>query len=247
MLNKLKFYVHNKVGRNRGRISSFHRGGGVKKLYRVVDFWRYLTCVKGKVVALERDPNRTAPLALILFSNKIFSYVIASNKLKIGDFVENVRSDKKYIGDLVEGNSYILKQLPDGSKVFNLEFFPNTSGKIARSAGTFCILVKKYSKFGLVKLVSGEYRLFSLNCRCNLGRVGNIGSKNKKFIKAGQKRYKGRRPVVRGRAMNPVDHPHGGRTNGGITPRTPWGSLAIGPKTRKKKQRGGLIVKRRRK
>ena len=244
MLNKLKFFIHNKAGRNRGRISSFHRGGGVKKLYRVVDFWRHLSGIKGKVISIERDPNRSGPLALVCFSNNIISYMLASDKVKVGQIIENFDATEE-ISSLVEGNSYILKQLPDGSKIFNLEFSPNNMGKIARSAGTFCILVKKYSKFALVKLVSGEYRLFSLNCRCNLGRVGNVNSKNIKLTKAGTNRKLGKRPIVRGRAMNPVDHPHGGRTNGGIVPRTPWGRIAIGPKTRKKPL--GLIVKRRKK
>jgi len=244
MLNKLKFFIHNKTGRNRGRISSFHRGGGAKKLYRVVDFWRHLSDIQGKVVSIERDPNRSGPVALVCFSNNILSYVLAADNIKVGQIIENFGPQEEIV-NFKEGNSYVLNQLPDGSKIFNLEFFPNNIGKIARSAGTFCILVKKYSKYGLVKLVSGEYRLFLLNCRCTLGRVGNVNKKNIKLKKAGTNRNLGKRPVVRGRAMNPVDHPHGGRTNGGIVPRTPWGHIAIGPKTRKKSL--GFIVKRRKK
>lgn len=243
---KLKFKIQNKAGRNRGRISSFHRGGGVKKLYRIVDFWRYLVDVKGRVISIEKDPYRTGPIALVCFSNGVICYILASSNLKVGDIVENIRYNRPDgKDDLCEGSSYLLKDLVDGSKVFNLEFYPKSFGKIARGAGTFCILVKKYKKHALIKLVSGEYRLFSLNCRCSLGRVGAVNSKNIKLTKAGTNRRLGKRPIVRGRAMNPVDHPHGGRTNGGITPRTPWGAIAIGPKTRKRKL--GLIISRRKK
>jgi len=249
--NKLIFNIASKFGRNRGRISTYHRGGGVKRLFRLVDFWRHIRQVEGKVISIERDPNRSGPIALTLFSNGILCYTLASEGLSVGDYILNNSIPIKY--DIFQktklraGSSYTLRDVPNGSRIFNLEFVPRTFGKIARSAGTFCILVGKYSDKGLVKMVSGEYRLFSLECRCSFGRVGNADKKHVKFRNAGTKRRLGRRPIVRGRAMNPVDHPHGGRTNGGITPKTPWGLIAIGPKTRNKKKPLGLIVSRRKK
>jgi len=242
--NKLKFKVFNKSGRNRGRISSFHRGGGVKKLFRIVDFWRYLWDVEGRVLSIEKDPNRTGPLALVCFSNGILCYILASDNLSVGSKIQNYNTTFK--GTVEKGSSYLLGDIPAGSKIYNLEFIPGDLGKLARSAGNFCILVKHEGNRSLIKLPSGEYRLFSINCRCSYGRVGNVDKKTTNLLRAGVNRRLGKRPIVRGRAMNPVDHPHGGRTNGGITPKTPWGLVAFGKKTRKK-PRIGVFVGRKKK
>lgn len=243
---KLKFNINTKFGRNRGRISSYHRGGGVKKLYRVVDFWRYLENIEGQVVSVEKDPYRTGHVALVCFSNGVLAYNLSSDSLEVGNLFCNYGAIKRGSVKNASGSSYLLKNVSEGERIYNLEFSPRKGGKIGRSAGTFCIVVKKYKKSALIKMVSGEYRLFSLECRCNIGRVSNIGHKDRVLGKAGVNRLLGKRPIVRGRAMNPVDHPHGGRTNGGITPKTPWGAIAIGVKTRKKKL-PAVVIQRRKK
>lgn len=241
---KLKYNIKEQFGRNRGRISSYHRQGGKKKLFRVIDFWRYLVDVEGKVLTIEKDSYRSGVLGLVYYLNGLISYILLSSDLKVGSSIINIRSKKEI--KIMPGLSCLLGSVPVGTKIFNLELIPGEGSKIGRSAGVFMVLVKKYDRFGVVRLASGEFRLFSLDCFCSIGRVGNVMHHRSKIGSAGQSRLNGRRPIVRGRAMNPVDHPHGGRTNGGITPKTPWGLIAKGQKTRKKAV-GSRILKLRKK
>lgn len=233
MINKLKIGFKSAYGRNRGRISSYHRERGLKRLYTIIDFGRNLYNIKGKIKFIQFDNYRSSKIAGIAFTNGIFTYMLAVDGMKVGDFIVNTISNLK--NDVI-GLSCPLKFVKVGDKINNIEYYPGSGGKIARSAGTFCKIIKKYNKTALLKLQSGEFRLFFLECMCTLGRISNINHNQVILKKAGVNRLLGWRPVVRGRAMNPVDHPHGGRTNGGIFPRTPWGKLTRGVKTVKSKK-----------
>lgn len=231
-------------GRNNlGRITIWHRGGGHKRLYRLVDFKRNKANVEAVVERIEYDPNRTANIALIKYDDGDYSYIIAPQKLEIG--VRIINSD---LADIKVGNCMSLKAIPVGTAVHNIEMKPGKGGQLVRSAGAFAQLVGKDAGFAQLKLRSGELRLVPLECRATIGIVSNPDHQNVSLGKAGRKRWLGRRPVVRGVAMNPIDHPHGGgegKTSGGRHPVTPWGKPTKGKKTRKNKTTSKYIVKRR--
>ena len=227
---------------NMGRTTVHHRALGHRKRYRFLDFFRVIKNVVGRVRRLEYDPNRKSYICLICYKNSVLSYVIAPENVKINDFI--ITSEK---ASFISGNSTLINNAPIGSYVYNLEYFPNFGGKVARAAGSFCQILKKInSEYVLVKLKSKEFRLFYKNVFITYGIVSNKYKKFEKLYKAGQSIYRGIRPVVRGEAKNPVDHPHGGNTSGGRHPMTPWGKLTKGVKTRNfRKQSSNLILKSR--
>lgn len=231
-------------GRNNlGRITAFHRGGGHKKLYRVVDFKRNKQDMFATVERLEYDPNRTAFLALLKYDDGSYSYIIAPQKLASGDRIVSGKD-----ADIKVGNALPLQFIPIGTVIHNVEMKPGKGAQLARSAGAFVQLVGKDSGYAQIKLRSGELRIVPLDCMATIGVVSNQDHQNVKYGKAGRMRWKGRRPVVRGVAMNPVDHPHGGgegKTSGGRHPVTPWGKSTKGKKTRKNKSTAKYIINRR--
>jgi large subunit ribosomal protein L2 len=235
-----------KGGRNNaGRITARRRGGGHKRRYRVVDFKRLKFDVPAKVQRLEYDPNRTAFIALVEYEDGELSYILAPQRLQVGD---TVISGKQV--DVKPGNAMPLANIPVGTIVHNVEMKPGKGGQIARSAGTYVQLVGRDGGHALVRLSSGELRLVRGECMASIGAVSNQDQSNIKLGKAGRKRWLGKRPSVRGVAMNPVDHPHGGgegRTSGGRHPVTPWGRPTKGMKTRKNKKTDDLIVRSRHK
>jgi large subunit ribosomal protein L2 len=235
-----------KGGRNNtGRITARRRGGGHKRLYRMVDFKRRKFDVPAKVVRLEYDPNRTAFIALIEYQDGEVSYILAPQRLETGD---TVVSGAK--ADIKPGNALPLASIPVGTIVHNVEMKPGKGGQIARSAGTYVQLVGRDAGSALLRLGSGEVRMVRAECMATIGAVSNPDQANIKLGKAGRKRWLGKRPSVRGVAMNPVDHPHGGgegRTSGGRHPVTPWGRPTKGAKTRHNKKTDRLIVRRRHK
>lgn len=230
-MKKLSFGLHRVKGRSKGRISMYQRGGGHKRRYRYVDFYRNLPNVIGKILEVVYDPYRSSYLFCIGYTNGIVSYTLGIKELGVGDYIETRK--QKGLDFSKPGISCFLGSVKVGSKVHNIEVKPRQGGQLVRSAGSCAILLKKYETkgFGLVKLPSKEYRLLPLECMCTIGTVSNPDHKDKKLAKAGSNRWRGKRPHVRGQAMNPVDHPHGGRTNGGKVPRTPWGQTAKGIKT----------------
>jgi large subunit ribosomal protein L2 len=235
----------NKTGgrNNFGRITSWHRGGGHKKLYRVIDFKRAKLDVFATVERVEYDPNRTAFIALLKYDDGSYAYILAPQKLSIGDRV--ISSDN---ADIKVGNCLPLKNIPVGTVIHNVEMKAGKGGQLARSAGVGLVLTAKDGGIAQVKMPSGEIRLINLECRATIGTLSNPDQKNIKIGKAGRSRWMGRKPVVRGVAMNPVDHPHGGgegKTSGGRHPVTPWGKLTKGKKTRNNKRTSRFIVKRR--
>lgn len=233
-----------KAGRNhQGRITTRHRGGGVKRYYRLVDF-------KGTpgseliINAIEYDPNRSANIALVQDANGKLAYVLAGADWKVGKSIK-VGVDAA----VVSGNRLPLKAIPLGSSVYNVELKPGRGGQLVRSAGAKAQLAAKEGDYAQLRLPSGEVRLVHLECYASLGSVGNEQHQNIKWGNAGRKRRLGRRPSVRGKAMNPVDHPMGGgegKSGPGRLPRTPWGKIAIGAKTRRRKQTTKYIVRDRR-
>jgi len=230
---------------NAGRITARRRGGGHKRLYRIVDFKRRKFDVPAKVVRLEYDPNRTAFIALIEYDDGEVSYILAPQRLEAGDAV--VSGEKV---DIKPGNAMPLASIPVGTIVHNVEMKPGKGGQIARSAGTYVQLVGRDAGHALLRLGSGEVRMVRAACMATIGAVSNSDQGNIKLGKAGRKRWLGKRPSVRGVAMNPVDHPHGGgegRTSGGRHPVTPWGRPTKGAKTRHNKKTDRLIVRRRHK
>lgn len=231
-------------GRNNfGRITSWHIGGGHKKLYRTIDFKRSRLGVFATVKRIEYDPNRTAFIALIQYDDGEYSYILAPQKLDVG--AQIISSED---ADIKVGNCLMLKNIPVGTSVHNVEMKIGKGGQIARSAGAYVDLVGKDSGYAQIKLRSGELRIVSLECRATIGVLSNSDKKNTNLGKAGRNRWLGRRPVVRGVAMNPVDHPHGGgegKTSGGRHPVTPWGLPTKGKKTRKNKRTAKFIIKRR--
>jgi large subunit ribosomal protein L2 len=232
-------------GRNSyGRVTSRHRGGGHKRQYRVIDFRRNKDGIPARVMTIEYDPNRSANIALLHYADGEKRYILAMSGLKIGDtLMSGSRSEIK------PGNTMPLKEIPLGTQIHNIELKIGHGGQIVRSAGAYAQLMAKEGGYGQIKLPSGEVRLVSLNCRATVGQVGNIGHIGISLGKAGRNIWKGRRPHVRGVAMNPVDHPHGGgegKSSGGRHPVTPWGVPTKGFKTRdKKKVSDKLIIKRR--
>lgn len=234
------------AGRNsQGRITSRHRGGGVKRKYRIIDLKRDKDNIPAKVTAIEYDPFRTAYIALLSYADGEKRYIIQPNGLKVGDVVES-GSD----ADIKVGNALMLADIPVGTTVHNVEMTPGRGGQIARSAGSSAQLMAKEGKYAQLRVPSGEFRLINQRCKATIGQVGNISHELITLGKAGKSRYLGNRPHVRGSAMNPVDHPHGGgegRTPvGRPSPMTPWGKKALGLKTRKKSKKSDMYIVRRR-
>jgi len=226
-----------------GRIAVRFRGGGAKRLYRKVDFKRRKWNVVGKVERLEYDPNRTAFIALIKYADGELAYIIAPQRLRAGD--EIVAGEKV---DLKPGNASPLRGLPIGAMVHNIELKPGKGGQIARSAGAYAQLVGRDAGYAQIRLGSGELRMVQDSCMATVGAVSNPDHMNEVLGKAGRNRHKGRRPHVRGVAMNPVDHPHGGgegKTSGGRHPVTPWGQPTKGHKTRSNKATNKFIIRSR--
>jgi large subunit ribosomal protein L2 len=236
--------VKKKAGRNnRGVVTVRHRGGGAKRRLRIIDFKRDKTGVQGKVASIEYDPNRSARIALIHYVDGEKRYILAPLGLNLGDIIMAGEG-----ADVKPGNTLTLSAIPDGTMIHNLEFEPGKGGQIVRSAGTAAQLLGKEGKYSLVRLPSGEVRRFMSNCVATIGQIGNVEHQGVRSGKAGRIRLLGRRPQVRGSAMTPRDHPHGGgegRAPRGMTPSTPWGKPALGPKTRINKSSDKLIVKRR--
>jgi len=228
---------------NHGRITSRFRGGGHKQSYRMVDFKRRKFGIPATVERLEYDPNRTAFIALVKYQDGELAYILAPQRLKVGDVVV---ADQK--ADVKPGNAMPLANIPVGTIIHNIELKPGAGGKMSRSAGTFSQLVGKDAGYAQVKLMSGEVRVVRAECMASIGAVSNPDNSNQELGKAGRSRWLGRKPHQRGVVMNPVDHPHGGgegRTSGGRHPVTPWGKPTKGYKTRNNKRTDGLIVRRR--
>lgn len=250
VLNKLTLGTGQKGGRNnRGRITVFHRGGGHKQRYRFIDFQRNLHEIGGEVVAIERDPNRTSQIALIAYSNGLISYIIAPVGLKVRDRVVTSRT-----GEINEeiynriGSVIPVKYGKPGEYLCHVELHRGKGAQLARSAGNYVQYVKKYGEDSKVvlKLRSGEYRVVDGECLAMIGVVSNVEHRDKIIGKAGKSRWLGIRPTVRGVAMNPVDHPHGGgegKKSGGV--KTPWGRITKGRKTRDKSKSVKHIIKKR--
>jgi large subunit ribosomal protein L2 len=228
---------------NNGHITTRHIGGGHKRRYRLIDFYRKRLDVKAIVERIEYDPNRTANIALIKYSDGEMSYIIAPQKLTTGD--EIISSERC---DVEIGNMMRIKNIPVGTLLHNIEMKPGNGAKIARSAGSYVQLLAKESEYVLIKLRSGETRKVPADCFATIGIVSNTDNKNQKFGKAGRMRWKGIRPTVRGVAMNPVDHPHGGgegKTSGGRHPVSPTGKPTKGKRTRRNKMTEKFIVNKR--
>ncbi|MGI6324812.1 MAG: 50S ribosomal protein L2 [Bacilli bacterium] len=237
--------LKSKSGRNnQGKITIRHRGGGVKRQYRVIDFKRDKDNIEGKVASIEYDPNRTANIALINYKDGEKRYIIAPNRLKVGMTIvsgENV--------DIKVGNALPIGSIPVGTVVHNIELQPGKGGELARAAGSSAQILGREGKYVIIKLASGETRKVLEKCRATIGEVGNIDHELVDLGKAGRTRHLGIRPTVRGSVMNPADHPHGGGEGkapiGRPGPVTPWGKPALGYKTRKRKLSNKLITHRR--
>lgn len=234
------------AGRNvRGKITVRHRGGGTRPKYRIIDFKRTKDGIPGNVATIEYDPNRSANIALIVYADGEKRYIIAPNKLKVGDVLVSGPD-----ADIKIGNALPVKNIPVGTIIHNIELKPGKGGQMVRSAGNGAQLMAKEGNYASVRLPSGEVRRIRIECRATIGEVGNLDHENIKIGKAGRKRHMGIRPTVRGSVMNPNDHPHGGGEGktgiGRVSPVTPWGKPALGYKTRKKnKPSNQYIVKKR--
>jgi len=234
------------AGRNaQGRITVRHRGGGVKRKYRIIDFKRDKDGVPAKVATIEYDPNRTAHIALLHYADGEKRYIIAPLGLKVGDTVVSGEG-----ADIKPGNALYIKDIPVGTMIHNIELHPGKGGQLVRSAGGSAQLMAKEGNYAQVRLPSGEVRMVLLKNKATIGQVGNIDQENINIGKAGRKRHMGFRPTVRGSVMNPVDHPHGGGEGkspiGRPGPVTPWGKPALGYKTRKTKNASDKYIVRRR-
>ncbi len=229
---------------NSGRMTMRRRGGGHKRKYRIIDFKRNKDGIPARVASIEYDPNRSALIALLFYTDGEKRYILAPKGLKVGD---QVLSGKE--ADIKVGNCLPMDNIPLGTSVHNIEMNPGQGGKIVRSAGGYAQIVAKEGKYVQLRLPSGEVRMILKTCRASIGQVGNTDNENITLGKAGRSRWLGRRPKVRGVAMNPVDHPMGGgegKSSGGRHPVTPWGKKTKGYKTRpKKKQSNKFIIKRR--
>ncbi len=236
--------LKSKAGRNNaGRITTRHKGGGVKRRYRVIDFKRNKENIPATVKAISYDPNRTCNIALLAYADGLKTYILAPQGLKVGDVIISSAE-----ADIKVGNSKQLKNIPVGTLVHNVELHPGAGGQMARSAGAYVQVMAKEGEEILLRMPSGELRRVKQDCRATIGQVGNIDHEKRNLGKAGASRKLGIRPGVRGVAMNPIDHPHGGgegRTSGGRHPVTPWGMPTKGYKTRKNKRTNRYIVKRR--
>ena len=229
-----------------GRISVRHRGGGHKRKYRLIDFKRYPLGLKGKVLALEYDPNRTAWIALVEYEDHRKAYILAPQGLKIGDEIKTAEA-----GEIKIGYRLKLKNIPVGTMIYNIEMKPGQGGKLVRSAGSWAQVLAHEGKYANIKLPSGEIRKILGECLADIGQLSNEQHRFENLGKAGRARWLGKRPEVRGSVMNPVDHPHGGgegRTGIGLKhPKTKWGKPAYGVKTRKKKKLSNRFILSRRK
>ena len=238
--------LNKKAGRSHGKISVRHRGGGAKKKYRVIDFKMNKVGVESKVEAIEKDPNRSALIALLLDADGERRYILATQNMKVGD---KIIVDEKTPMD--EGNRMMLKNIPVGTTVCNIEMVPGKGAQIVRSAGSSALLQAIDNGMAQLKMPSSEIRLVREDCFATIGQVSNFEHNIYRIGKAGRKRHMGWRPAVRGSAMNPVDHPHGGGEGtqpiGLKYPKTPWGKPALGVKTRKKKKASNKFIIRRRK
>ncbi len=237
-------HTKNSGRNNHGRITSRRRGGGVKRRYRIIDFKRNKEGIPAKVAHIEYDPNRTAYIALLHYFDGEKKYILAPVNLKQGDIIETGKNS-----DIKPGNAMSMLSIPVGTIIHNIELYPGRGGQFCRSAGSYAQLVAKEDKYALLRMPSGEVRKVLVTCKATIGQVGNVHYENISLGKAGRNRWLGRRPKVRGVAMNPVDHPLGGgegRSSGGRHPVSPWGVPTKGYKTRnKKKKSSSLIVKRR--
>jgi len=233
-----------KGGRNsRGVITVRRRGGGSKRKLRLIDFKRNKIGVPGKVASIEYDPNRSARIALIHYADGEKRYIVAPLGIKLGDRIQAGED-----ADIRPGNALPLASIPVGTSVHNVEFEPGKGGKLVRSAGNAARIINKEGKYVTLKLPSGELRKFHHRCWATIGQIGNVDHENIKLGKAGSKRWLGKRPSVRGSAMSPRDHPHGGgegRAPRGMPPKTPWGKPALGAKTRRRKASDKMIIRRR--
>ncbi len=236
--------IKSSAGRNnRGKITAYCRGGGHRRKYRVVDFRREKAGIPAKVLSVEYDPNRTARIALVCYADGEKRYIIAPDKLKVGDRIVSGPES-----DIRPGNTLPLRNIPLGATIHNIELRRGQGGRIARSAGTMAQLMAREGRHAHVKLPSGEVRMIPVECTATIGQVGNQDQEKVSLGKAGRNRWRGRRPSVRGVAMNPVDHPLGGgegKSSGGRHPVTPWGVPTKGYKTRRRKSSDKFIVKRR--
>ncbi len=238
--------IQKSAGRNnQGRITVRHRGGGAKRQLRVIDFKRDKIGVPGKVASIEYDPNRSARIALIHYADGEKRYIVAPLGLIVGDVIKSGEG-----AEMKPGNTMPLSRIPSGTMIHNVEMIKGRGGKLVRSAGNAAQLMAKEGEFTLVRLPSGEMRRFRSDCSATIGQVGNLDHQGMSLGKAGRQRWMGIRPTVRGSAMTPRDHPHGGgegRSPIGLPgPKTPWGKPALGYRTRKPKASDKLIVKRRR-
>lgn len=242
----LVVFIGKSGGRNnQGRITTRFRGGGHKRLYRIIDFKRDKTGVPAKVTSIEYDPNRSARIALLTYADGEKRYILSPDGLKVGEKITSGSGS-----EIKVGNALPLKEIPLGSFIHNVEIKPGKGGQLARSAGASIQLVAREGKMAQIKLPSGEVRMVRVECMATYGTVSNPEHENLSLGKAGRSRWMGRRPHVRGVAMNPVDHPMGGgegKTSGGGHPVSPWGKKAKGLKTRKKKNESNKYIVKRRK
>ena len=228
---------------NYGHITTRHKGGGHKRAYRIVDFVRNKDGIPARVERLEYDPNRTAHIALVLFADGERRYIIAPKGLKAGDKLVNGSE-----AEIKVGNCLPLRNIPVGTTICCVELFPGKGAQLARAAGSYAQLIAREGEYAQVRLRSGEVRRIGIECRATIGTVSNDDHNLRELGKAGAKRWRGIRPTVRGVAMNPVDHPHGGgegKTGPGRAPVTPWGQLTRGYRTRNNKRTDNMIVQRR--
>ncbi|MDT3699509.1 MAG: 50S ribosomal protein L2 [Thermincola sp.] len=236
--------LKSKAGRNnKGRITVRHRGGGHKRLYRIIDFKRNKDGIPAKVATIEYDPNRSARIALLNYADGEKRYILAPNGIKVGDTIE---SGPK--ADIKPGNALPLRNIPVGTVIHAIELKPLKGAQLCRSAGASAQLMAKEGDYANIRMPSSEVRLVHINCKATIGQVGNLEHENITIGKAGRSRWLGKRPTVRGVVMNPVDHPHGGgegRSPVGRNPVTPWGKPALGARTRKNKTTDKMIIKRR--
>ncbi len=228
---------------NNGRITVRHRGGGTRRLYRIIDFKRAKDGIPAKVATIEYDPNRSCRIALLHYRDGEKRYILAPLGLRTGDLIESGPA-----ADIKIGNALPIKNIPVGTVLHNIELHPGEGGKLVRSAGVAAQLMAKEDAYCQVRMPSGEVRKILVECRATIGQLGNVEHENQIIGKAGRSRHLGKRPSVRGIAMNPVDHPHGGgeaRSTSGRPPTTPWGQMTMGKKTRRNKRTNKMIVRRR--
>ena len=245
-LKSLTIGKHSTGGRNNlGRITSRHKGAGHKHKYREIDFYRKKDDIKAVIERIEYDPNRSAHVALLKYEDGVYSYILAPNKISVGDEIVSGRNKEIKVGNCMQ-----LSDIPAGTDIHNIELSPNGGGKLVRSAGSSAQISGTDDNYCIIKLKSGEIRKIINNARATIGTVSNTNHQNIKIGKAGRNRWRGKRPQTRGVAMNPVDHPHGGgegKTSGGRSPVSPWGQSAKGLKTRNNKRTNKFMISRRKK